>query len=75
MARHPMRFAQGVDGVAIQIGDGFAHDFVCSAAVKFHVARQGNGICAGLGQGFADILCLEFRQLVDMVQDPLANTR
>ncbi len=40
MSGHPMRLAQSVDCVAVEIGDGFAHQFVGRAAVKLHVARH-----------------------------------
>ena len=48
MRGNAMRFAQGVDGVAVQIRDGLAVDFICRAAVKLHVARQGHCVSASL---------------------------
>ena len=40
MAGHPMRLAQGVDGVAVEIGNGLAHQLVGRAGVELHVARH-----------------------------------
>ncbi len=40
MPGHAMRLAQGVDRVAVEIGDGFAHHLVGGAAVKLHVAGE-----------------------------------
>ena len=73
MPRHAMRFAQGIDGVAVEIRDGLAMYLVRRAAVEFAVARKGDCIGAGLGDGFADVEGFKCRQQVSMVQHKLAE--
>ena len=75
MAGHPVRLAQSVDGVALEIGDGFAHQFVGRAAVKLHVARHRQRIRAALLQGFADVERLDMSKLVDSFGDQFGELR
>ena len=64
-----MRLAQGVDGVAIEIGDRFAHHFVGRAAIELHVAGHRQRVGAALLQGLADIERLDAGKFVDSLAD------
>ena len=75
MPGHPMRLAQGVDRVAIEIGDGFAHHLVGGAAVKLHVARHRQRVRAALLQGLADVERLDMRKLIDPFRDQFGELR
>ena len=68
-----MRLAQGVDRVAAEIGDGFAHDLVGGAGVKLHVARQRQRVGAALLQGLADVERLDAREFVDPGADKIGE--
>ena len=63
-----MGFAQSIDGVAVQIGDGFSVQFVCGSGVELHVAGQRGHICLGLRQGFAHIERCKLRQLLGVFE-------
>ncbi len=69
MAGHAMRLAQGVDRVAVEIGNGFAHHLVGRAAVEFHVARHRQRVGASLLQRLADVERLDVREFVDPLLD------
>ncbi len=73
VAGHPVRLAQGVDGIAALVGDRLAHHLVGGPGVELHVARQGDGVVAGLGQRFADIMGLDHREVVDALGHELAD--
>ncbi len=73
MAGHPMRLAQGIDGVAVEIGNGLAHQLVGRAGVKFHVARHRQGVRAALPQRLADVERLDFGELLDPARDAFAE--
>ena len=75
MAGHPMRLAQGVDRVAVEIGDGFAHHLVGGAAVKLHVARHRQRVGAALLQGLADVERLDVGEFVDPLLDEFGELR
>ena len=70
-----MRLAQGVDGVAVEIGDGLAGQLVRSAAVELHVARERLRVGAGLGQRLADIARLKPREILDPLLDQPSDPR
>ncbi len=72
MAGHAMRLAQGIDGIAVQIGDGVAHDLVGGTAIEFHIAGQSDRIGARLCQRLSDIARFEFCQCVGLRQHSLA---
>ena len=65
MSGHAMRLAQGVDRVAVEIGDRFAHHLVGGAGVELHVARHRQRVGAALLQRLADVERLDPRKLVD----------
>ena len=69
MARHPVRLAQGVDRVAVEIGDGFAHYLVGRAGIEFHVARHRQRVGASLLQRLADVERLDMGEFVDPFRD------
>ena len=48
MSGHAVRLAQGVDRVAVEIGDRFAHHLVGRAGVELHVARHRQRVGAAL---------------------------
>ncbi|OIQ71880.1 hypothetical protein GALL_464990 [mine drainage metagenome] len=73
MAGDAMRFAQGVDGVASQIGDRLAHQLIGGTGVKLHIARKGECVGLGLFQWFADIQRLNQRQIIGAGGDQLAD--
>src|SRR5271156_4560078 len=50
-----VRLAQGVDRIAVEIGDRFAHNLVGRAGVELHVARHRQGVGAALLYGLADV--------------------
>ena len=74
MAGHAIGFAQCVDGVAFEIGDGFAMHLVRRAAVEFAVARQRDHVVAGLGEGFAHVERFEQGERVGVLEHKLAKT-
>ena len=74
VAGNAMRLAQRVDGVAIEIGDSLAHDFVGGAAVKFHIAGEGESIGARLLQRLADIQCFYAGEIVDALEHEASDT-
>ena len=74
MAGDAMGFTQGVDRIAIQIGNRLPMHLVGCATVKLHVAGQRHGIIAGLGQRFADIHGFKFCKQIDIFQHQLADT-
>ena len=59
VAGDAVRLAEGVDGVAGEIGDGLAHQLVGGAAVELDVARERPGVGAGLAERLADVAGLE----------------
>ena len=65
MPRHPVWFAQGVNGVALHIRNGFAMHFIGGTTVKFHIPRHGDGVISGLGQGLANIGRLDLGQFLN----------
>ena len=69
-----MGFAQGVDGVAVEIGNGLAMHLVGRTAIELHVAGERDGVVTRLSQRLADIGGLKFGQYVDLVEHPLADT-
>ena len=68
-----MRLAQGVDGVAVEIGDGLAHHLVGGAAVELHVAGESHGVGAGLLQWLADVERLDAGEVVDALEHEAAD--
>ena len=73
MPGDPMRLAQGIDGVAVQIGDGFTRDLVGRPAVKFHVAGKRHGICARLTERLAHVMRFDHGKCVHMLQNAATN--
>src|SRR5690606_2391926 len=65
----PVRLAQGQDGVALAIGDGLAMELVRGSGVELEVARQRQGVGAGLAQWFAGVARLQRRELLGGVLD------
>ncbi len=65
MPRHPVRLAQGVDGVAVLEGNGLAVQLVGCTCVELQVAGQGDHVVAGLLQRLADVEGFQFGQHVD----------
>ncbi len=65
VARHPVRLAQGVDGVAVLERNGLAVQLVRRACVEFQIAGQGDHVVAGLLQRLADVQRLKLGQQVD----------
>ncbi|MNI75553.1 hypothetical protein D3C73_1317160 [compost metagenome] len=55
MPRHPVRLAQGVDGVAVLEGNGLAVQLVGCACIEFEIAGEGDHVVAGLLQRLADV--------------------
>ncbi len=70
-----MGFAQGVDRIAAEIGDGLAHDLVGGAGVKLHVARERQRVGAALLQGLADVQRLDAGEFVDPRVDQFGKLR
>ena len=67
MPGHPVWLTQGIDGVAIEVGQCFTVHLVRSTTVVFKIARQCHGIRTRLSQRLADIHCLKPCQLLDML--------
>ena len=65
MPGHAVRLAQGVDRIAVEIGDRLAHHLVGRAGVELHVARHRQRVGAALLHGLADVERLDQRELVD----------
>ena len=59
MARDAVRFAEGIDRVAVEIGDGLTHHLIRGAPVKLHVTGERCRIGAGLGQRLAHVFCFQ----------------
>ena len=70
-----MRLAQGVDRVAIEVGNGFAHHLVGRAGVEFHVARHGHRVRAPLLERLTDVERLDVGELVDPFRDQFGEFR
>ena len=64
MAGHAVRLAQGVDGVAVEIGDGLAENLVGRAGVELHVARHRQRVGPALFQRLADVERLDPGEIV-----------
>ena len=75
MTGDAVRLAQGVDRVAVEIGDRFAHHLVGRAGVKLHVARHRQRVRASLLQGLADVERLDMRELIDPFVDQFGELR
>ena len=73
MAGDAVRLAQGVDGVAVEIGDGRTVHLVRRAGVELQVARERHGVGAGLPERLADVAGLEQREFVRARQHALAD--
>jgi hypothetical protein len=70
-----MGLAQRVDGIAAEVGDGFAHHLVGGAGVELHVAGQRERVGAALLQRLADVERLDPGKLVDAGGDQFAEFR
>ena len=66
MAGDAMRFAQGVDGVVREIGNGLAMQLVRRTGIEFQIARQRHGIGARLLQRLADIARFHVRERIHL---------
>ncbi len=75
VARHPVGFAQGVDGVAVLERDRRAVHLVGRAAVEFQVPREGHRVGARLFQRLADVERLEPGEVVGVIEDQLPEPR
>ena len=75
MPCHAMRLPQGVDRVAIKIRDRLTRQLVSCAAVEFHIPGQSDGVGTRLGQGLSDVQRLQPGELIDVIQDKLAQSR
>ena len=53
MPRNPVGFAHGIDGIALKKRDRRTVNLVHGPCIKFHIAGEGNNICAGLFDWFA----------------------
>ena len=73
MACHAVGFAQGVDGVAVEIGDRFPHHLVRRAAIELQISRQCDGVRLRLFQRLADISGFDPRQRVGAIQHDAAH--
>ena len=73
VAGDAMRFAQRIDGVAVEIGDRLAHHLVGGAAVELHVARHRQRVGAALLDRLADIDRLDPREVFDAGADELGE--
>ena len=71
VAGHAMRLANGHDGVAALVGQGFAVQLVAGACVVLEVAREGDGIGACLLHRLAGVAAFQQRQFVGVVGDGL----
>ena len=69
MAGHPVRLAQGIDGVAFLIGDRLPMQLIRSAPVKFQITGQGNRIIARLAQRLAHIERLHPGKRLNLLQN------
>ena len=70
-----MRFAQGEDGIAAKIGDGFAVELVGGAGIEFEITGQRQSVGARLLQRLADVTGLQLGQHVGLGLDRLADLR
>ena len=73
MSGDAVRLAQGVDRVAVEVRDRFAHDLVGRAGVKFHIARHRQRVGARLLQRLADVERLDARELLDPGADQIGE--
>ena len=73
VAGDAVRLAQGVDGIAIEIGDGLAMHLIGGAAIELHVAGEGDCIGAGLFERLADIEGFEPGEVVDALEHHAAD--
>ena len=75
VASNPMRFAQRINRVALEIRDRLAHHLVGGAGVELHVARERQRVGAALPDRLADVDRLDPGQILDTTADEVGELR
>ena len=73
MSGDAMLLAKGIDGIAIEIGNCRAMDFINRPGIEFHVPGKGDHLSTGLRERFTHTKRLPLGQFVDMCQNQGAD--